>query len=236
MLFFFFFFQAEDGIRDPLVTGVQTCALPISHAGHGRSTVRACGPTVSCVCEIGTTPARLTSPTVGFRATTPFALPGQTMLPSVSEPSDTVAKLADAAAPEPELEPQALRSMPYGLWVCPPRPDQPLIDSKERKLAHSESVVLPRITAPPARRFAATVESFGAGMPTSAKDPALVCIWSPVSMLSFKSTGIPCRGPRTLPCLRNASAWRAITIASGLSSMTELTPGPVESRLWMRSM
>src|SRR5207244_9225064 len=28
----FFFFQAEDGIRDDLVTGVQTCALPISVA------------------------------------------------------------------------------------------------------------------------------------------------------------------------------------------------------------
>ena len=28
--FFFFFFQAEDGIRDYKVTGVQTCALPIS--------------------------------------------------------------------------------------------------------------------------------------------------------------------------------------------------------------
>src|SRR5947208_10779583 len=27
---FVFFFQAEDGIRDDLVTGVQTCALPIS--------------------------------------------------------------------------------------------------------------------------------------------------------------------------------------------------------------
>src|SRR5699024_11772688 len=27
---FFFFFQAEDGIRDRNVTGVQTCALPIS--------------------------------------------------------------------------------------------------------------------------------------------------------------------------------------------------------------
>src|SRR5690349_23940104 len=27
---FFFFFQAEDGIRDLYVTGVQTCALPIS--------------------------------------------------------------------------------------------------------------------------------------------------------------------------------------------------------------
>src|SRR6478609_6497319 len=31
-MFFFFFFQAEDGIRDKLVTGVQTCALPISMA------------------------------------------------------------------------------------------------------------------------------------------------------------------------------------------------------------
>src|SRR5258708_34257783 len=27
-----FFFQAEDGIRDDLVTGVQTCALPISYS------------------------------------------------------------------------------------------------------------------------------------------------------------------------------------------------------------
>src|SRR6266850_8005299 len=30
MIFSFFFFQAEDGIRDYKVTGVQTCALPIS--------------------------------------------------------------------------------------------------------------------------------------------------------------------------------------------------------------
>src|SRR5215471_21810024 len=30
LFFFFFFFQAEDGIRDLYVTGVQTCALPIS--------------------------------------------------------------------------------------------------------------------------------------------------------------------------------------------------------------
>src|SRR5207247_4454476 len=29
LMCFRFFFQAEDGIRDPLVTGVQTCALPI---------------------------------------------------------------------------------------------------------------------------------------------------------------------------------------------------------------
>src|SRR5688572_31213114 len=33
---FFFFFQAEDGIRDLTVTGVQTCALPIFFR-HGRN-------------------------------------------------------------------------------------------------------------------------------------------------------------------------------------------------------
>src|SRR2546426_6900230 len=41
-LFFFFFFQAEDGIRDYKVTGVQTCALPIFDVNSwGRS---ACYP------------------------------------------------------------------------------------------------------------------------------------------------------------------------------------------------
>src|SRR2546422_2276333 len=32
--FCFFFFQAEDGIRDVAVTGVQTCALPISEVNQ----------------------------------------------------------------------------------------------------------------------------------------------------------------------------------------------------------
>src|SRR5437879_6798681 len=36
MLSFFFFFQAEDGIRDTSVTGVQTCALPISLSCDAR--------------------------------------------------------------------------------------------------------------------------------------------------------------------------------------------------------
>src|SRR2546421_1868563 len=34
VFFFFFFFQAEDGIRDLIVTGVQTCALPISRVAR----------------------------------------------------------------------------------------------------------------------------------------------------------------------------------------------------------
>src|SRR5687767_15585868 len=62
--FFFFFFQAEDGIRDKLVTGVQTCALPISctarcstagafpsplHWPRGRP--RACSSSCSARCR-----------------------------------------------------------------------------------------------------------------------------------------------------------------------------------------
>src|SRR5206468_10049947 len=44
--FFFFFFQAEDGIRDLIVTGVQTCALPISRLrswGGGEDRFRGAG-------------------------------------------------------------------------------------------------------------------------------------------------------------------------------------------------
>src|ERR1039457_4743650 len=40
-MLFFFFFQAEDGIRDYKVTGVQTCALPI-YCEHGIPTAK-CG-------------------------------------------------------------------------------------------------------------------------------------------------------------------------------------------------
>src|SRR5256886_17675953 len=41
---YFFFFQAEDGIRDLTVTGVQTCALPSrSRRARGGSAARAAG-------------------------------------------------------------------------------------------------------------------------------------------------------------------------------------------------
>src|SRR5258708_1867445 len=40
----FFFFQAEDGIRDDLVTGVQTCALPICENRMARATPQKMAP------------------------------------------------------------------------------------------------------------------------------------------------------------------------------------------------
>src|SRR5699024_12097945 len=57
-LLFFFFFQAEDGIRDRNVTGVQTCALPISttrimplHIGKGRTESRAISDIIDYVAN-----------------------------------------------------------------------------------------------------------------------------------------------------------------------------------------
>src|SRR2546425_664651 len=50
-MFFFFFFQAEDGIRDKLVTGVQTCALPIYAGLWDAEAWRALRPLVEGTLE-----------------------------------------------------------------------------------------------------------------------------------------------------------------------------------------
>src|SRR5215831_12608417 len=124
------------------------------------ATVRQIGPTVSWVWEIGTTPARLVRPTVGLMPTTPLTDDGQTIDPLVSVPSVAVARLAAAAAAEPELEPQGERSRTYGLTPWRPRPLQPLHGRVERKLAHSLRLALPRMTAPASRSRCVTVASW----------------------------------------------------------------------------
>src|SRR6266481_8737864 len=59
-MYFFFFFQAEDGIRDGTVTGVQTCALPIS-LWEFREGASSCRPTSGCKHAAG---AEIDSPYV----------------------------------------------------------------------------------------------------------------------------------------------------------------------------
>src|SRR6202041_880427 len=118
--------------------------------------VRHIGPALSCVCEIGMIPVRLTSPTVGLIPTKPFADEGHTIEPSVSVPIPTPPRFAEIPAPVPELDPHGLRSSAKGFLVNPPRPLQPLVAWLDRILAHSLGLVLPRITAPAARNFCAT--------------------------------------------------------------------------------
>src|SRR5207244_5536764 len=47
-----FFFQAEDGIRDDLVTGVQTCALPISKNRKKNNSAARLYPSLECFCTV----------------------------------------------------------------------------------------------------------------------------------------------------------------------------------------
>src|SRR5262249_53879552 len=155
-------------------------------------------------------PARLTSPTVGLMPTSALLFDGETIDPSVSVPIATAQRFADAATPDPELDPDGLRSSAYGLRVCPPRPLQPLDECVDRKFAHSLRFVLPRITAPAARRRATRNASACAFAPSSASDPAVVCMRSDVAMLSLINTGMPCSGPRGPLLLRSASSPSAI--------------------------
>src|SRR5439155_4269068 len=69
----FFFFQAEDGIRDGHVTGVQTCALPISDSRRHGSSRRA----TACWCFRDPTArrARRPSPSACSRASPPPTAP-----------------------------------------------------------------------------------------------------------------------------------------------------------------
>src|SRR5262249_1414125 len=150
---------------------------------------------VSCSGEIGTMPRRETRPMVGFRPTTPLIAAGQVTEPSVSVPMAKAARPAATAAPEPADEPQAERSSPYGLRTSPPTALQPLIERVERKLAHSDRLALPRITAPASVRRLVIAASRCGMLAASAREPAVVAVPSKDSMLSFKRIGTPCSGP-----------------------------------------
>ena len=165
--------------------------------------------------------------------TMPFIAAGQMIEPSVSVPTATVASPAATATAEPALEPQGLRSSTYGFFVCPPRPLQPLLAWLERKLAHSLRLVLPRISAPALRSRSTRPASRAAGASISASEPAVVSMWSPVSILSLSSTGMPYNGPRDV--VRFASSAPASSSASGLVSITARKVGPERSIRWMRS-
>src|SRR5580765_7026111 len=122
--------------------------------------------------------------------TRPLECDGATIEPSDSVPIAAAARLPATAAPEPELEPEGLRSSAYGFFVWPPRPLQPLVECVDRKLAHSLKFVFPSITAPAVRRRPTRNASRRGVTPASASDPAVVIILSAVAMLSLISTGI----------------------------------------------
>src|SRR3712207_9269469 len=90
ILYFFFFFQAEDGIRDIGVTGVQTYALPIYDRAYPRN-CRGCAPFARCAYGRGVRAPVLSTPSHGggrgrpppaarSRPPTRWPLPGRPLL------------------------------------------------------------------------------------------------------------------------------------------------------------
>src|SRR5437879_13721002 len=78
MVVYIFFFQAEDGIRDTSVTGVQTCALPILPRGHRAQSAapgcRSAGPCtgIAAAPALWTTAAHLLLPFSAFANQTSY--------------------------------------------------------------------------------------------------------------------------------------------------------------------
>src|SRR5882762_162695 len=78
---FFFFFQAEDCIRDSSVTGVQTCALPISYRGGGPAMNDALGGHVDFI--IGS--VALVTPQLGSGKLRPIVQTGEKRIAALPE-------------------------------------------------------------------------------------------------------------------------------------------------------
>ena len=116
------------------------------------SALRAIGPTVSNVHEVGTTPSFGTRPSDGRRPVTPQKHAGIRIEPAVSVPSVPAARSAAAAAPLPPLEPPQTRSGDHGLRAGP---KCGLVVSAPN--ANSCVFSLPSTTAPAARRRATRV-------------------------------------------------------------------------------
>src|SRR5256885_7465266 len=108
--FFFFFFQAEDGIRDYKVTGVQTCALPICLSFAGRH--RGAGPGAVLVRRACRTPG---SPSPAQDLTSGHARPAFRASGNIWGPGNIGEFLG------PESEPAPSRTCLPAASACRPR-------------------------------------------------------------------------------------------------------------------
>ncbi len=176
-------------------------------------TLRVSTPTVSSVELSGTAPATDQRPTLVFSPTFPVMLAGTRTEPAVSVPSAISADPSARLTPAPLLEPpgtrcasasQGLRGV--GQWLLTPRPPK----------ASSTMCVLPVMTAR-SRRSRVTIgpsvfhfAGSARGVPANVSRPC-------TPNRSLTDTGMPCKGPRSAPLAKAASAAAAQRSASSAS-------------------
>ena len=152
----------------------------------------------------------------------PLAVDGPRTDPPVSVPSPAIANAAAIDAPVPPDDPDGERVRSCGFRICPP---SELCAAPD---ANSDRLTFAMITAPAARSFFTTNASSGGIDPSSRTEPPVVAM-SAVSMLSFKTIGMPCNGERGPLVLRSASIARAVSRAFGLTVITARSVGPLRS-------
>src|SRR6266404_5014898 len=158
-----FFFQAEDGIRDKLVTGVQTCALPISKISSSGTGPGIDGPGVNAGSSVSSQPSAITAAPGTFEHKMEVAnFKSDDMM---SSPTDTFPKSAtEAVGPVEATNPKV---GPATSFVTPPA--QPS-DAVDRFMANhsstSQPIPIPVKTEPDTIPLAVTLPS-----PTSDSSP-----------------------------------------------------------------
>src|SRR5690606_40935107 len=101
-----FFFQAEDGIRDFHVTGVQTCALPISSSRSMRSMIVRRRPWAEAVRTSGLAVKAASSATGELR--------------KKGQGEGSAGTLTTAAGPAQQRARKRPRTTPAALWIVQP--------------------------------------------------------------------------------------------------------------------
>ena len=175
--------------------------------------LRASGPAVSRVVEIGAMPAPETRPTVGRSPARPHRAAGTRTEPPVSVPMAAGTRPAATTTPEPPLLPPGMRDASQGLCAAPVT----LLLVVMPK-ASSCMLALPAISAPAARRRRTSSASCAGCSPCRAPVPAP--LGQPTaSMLSFSAIGTPSSG-RSSPAAMLASACLAWARRASASNAT----------------
>ena len=152
---------------------------------------------------------------------TPVSALGISTDPLVSVPSPRGAKLAASAAPVPQLDPPVVKSRLWGFRVWPPRVLALMGALPNQSLA----LTFARMMAPASLSFRVTVASRGGK--DSAKPTKPPVVGNPAaSIVSLRTTGTPCSGPRGPDSSRSLSSRLAVSRQSSLRVMTALTSGP----------
>src|SRR6478735_11061825 len=86
---YFFFFQAEDGIRDYKVTGVQTCALPICGCSNTDPSLDGDGGVLAWVSDCNALTGAGTARRIIVRSgTTNTVIPANSLCPTATPPRE----------------------------------------------------------------------------------------------------------------------------------------------------